>query len=154
MTCILRCLQKVCEDDEMTELTMAIAEIIAGWEDIARFNALVTGMNFEANLTLEGLLAEPLTGRCLLFYDYVESAAGTFMAVVARPITEVTGNELQWRIRAGAPLVREGLIRRGPAESSLTDLHNRYALALQLSGPETLTVFGGDFRAMWHFWVA
>jgi hypothetical protein len=154
MMFILECLGKVCEGNESDGLTISISEIMAAWEDIVRFTALVTGTNFQANLTLEWLQTESLNGRWLLFYDHVEIGSWALMAVVARPITEVTGKGLQWRIHAGAPSVREGLIRRGPAELWLTELQSRYALALQISGPETMMVFDGDFRALWQGLVA
>lgn len=147
----LACLQRAADGVEPKDLALSFTDLMDAWSDVAQFAALVDGANLSLTLQLDAPPALVTPARALLARDAVEVGGWTFMAVIERPITALTVDGSAMTIQCGAPIVREGLVRRGPASAFAGELRDRYAMTLQLGGPDVLELFGGDFGAMMRF---
>lgn len=127
------------------DLTISLADLVRNWNPLADYCGFVGGQDLEGRVAFDREISEDVVPTLVLAYDYVEVGDWTFAAIVSRQVIWASRGPASLHFTAGPPLIRESIVRPGPAWGVLADLEALYAQTRPRSDPTVLALgrFGG-----------
>lgn len=145
----LSCLEVVSTNVVPPDLAISVPEIVAAWDELVTFNALVAGDELSGRMTFAEPFRFAQRPDSLLAYGYIEVGDWVFMAIAARAILRFQVNDAELAFSCGGPRIVEALVRRGKTAEHLDELIVLYRAAMRAPGEGVpLELCGGDFHAI------
>lgn len=145
----LACLEPIAKYSAPPGLALSLRELdAAAGVGLLRLSDLTTGKALTANLTSGGPIGDLSGVTHFLAYASAEVGDWTFMALVSRPVVQVTVEGDALTMVCGNPRIEEGLVRRGPTAEHGASLVSLYRASVKQLGSAALELCDGDFATL------